>query len=102
MTDTKLTIHELSRKVDPDLLPIEVWLSQTNLAITCTVVHEDESREFKNIHSLSIRGAQREITGWLITSGYKPDGRWEVTAYDQGEARETVRRFKHDVSAIFK
>jgi hypothetical protein len=43
------------------------------------------------IDSLSMRGAQREITGWLIKQGYKPDGRWAAEA---GVDHETWRRFK--------
>jgi hypothetical protein len=39
-----------------------------------------------------VRGAQREITGYLIGQGYKPDGRWE----DGGVEGETVRKFKLD------
>jgi hypothetical protein len=75
--------------------PIEVWLSQSNMTVTCRVVHEDESTEHLDIDSLSMRGAQREITGLLINLGYKPDGRWTTEAEDSNyEDRETWRRFK--------
>ena len=43
------------------------------------------------------RGAQREITGWLIAQGYKPDGRWTTEAEDDRidyGPSETWRRFK--------
>jgi hypothetical protein len=75
--------------------PIEVWLSQANLTVTCTVVHEDESTEELSTDSLSMRGAQREITGALIRQGYAPVGRWETEAYDDNDdvARETSRKF---------
>jgi hypothetical protein len=43
------------------------------------------------IDSLSMRGAQREITGWLTSQGYKADGRWATQA---GVDHETWRRFK--------
>ena len=50
-----------------------------------------------DVASLSMRGAQREITGWLLKWGYKPDGRWtteeEDDQVDYGPS-ETVRRFK--------
>ena len=29
-----------------------------------------------------MRGAQREITGWLLKWGYKPDGRWTTEEED--------------------
>jgi hypothetical protein len=77
--------------------PIEVWLTQQNMTVTCKVVHEDESTQELDINSLSMRGAQREITGWLISQGYKPDGRWttevEDDHVDYGPS-ECWRRFK--------
>lgn len=77
--------------------PIEVWLSQQNLQVTCTVVYEDERTDHVDIDALSMRGAQREITGWLIGNGYTPAGRWEIEA-DGHEIGvdgfgETFRRF---------
>ena len=44
-----------------------------------------------------MRGAQREITRWLIEQGYKPDGRWTTEAEDDRidyGPSETWRRFK--------
>jgi len=75
--------------------PIEVWLRQTNLTVDCTVVNEDESTEDYNVSSLSMRGAQREMTGYFIREGYRPDGRWTPTTeavHDAGV--EAWRRFK--------
>lgn len=46
--------------------PIEVWLRQRNLTVSCKVVYGGESTEELEIDSLSMRGAQREISGWLI------------------------------------
>ncbi|GAA3089185.1 hypothetical protein JOF29_007953 [Kribbella aluminosa] len=78
--------------------PIEVWLRQENMAIVCTVVYEDESTQQLDVDSLSMRGAQREMTGWLISNGYQPVGRWESEATgadgDDLVAVETSRRFK--------
>jgi hypothetical protein len=71
--------------------PIEVWLRQRNLTVRCKVVYADESTEELEIDSLSMRSAQREITGWLIKQGYKPDGRWAAQA---GVDHKTWRRFK--------
>jgi hypothetical protein len=70
--------------------PIEVWLTQKNMAITCMEVREDESARLGvQIDSLSMRGAQREATGWYINQGYEPVGRWEFET--EGES---FRRFK--------
>ena len=74
--------------------PIEVWLTQANLQVRCTIVNQDETTHSDlPIDSLSMRGAQREITGYLIEQGYKPDGRWKVEVED-GQGAESVRRFK--------
>jgi hypothetical protein len=68
--------------------PIEVWLSQQNMKVTCRVVYEDESVSELDVDSLSMRGAQREITGYLIGHDYRPVARWE-----EEEQGEVVRRF---------
>jgi hypothetical protein len=77
--------------------PIEVWLRvpQDRLSIDCTVVREDESGTGLSIDSASMRGAQREITTYLIEQGYKPAGRWvtEDSTHDSIPA-DTWRRFK--------
>ena len=83
--------------------PIEVWLSQTNMEITGTVVLEDESTSTLEVNSLSMRGAQREMTGYLIAHGYTPVGRWEVEAdsdngYGGKDTVETSRKFKLKLS----
>jgi hypothetical protein len=72
--------------------PIEVWLRQRNLSVSCKVVHADESTEELEIDSLSMRGAQREITGSLIKQGYKPDGRWAAVRAMSRMARGPRRR----------
>jgi hypothetical protein len=70
--------------------PIEVWLRQKNMEVNCVVVREDESTDHTlDVVSLSMRGAQREITGNLIDWGYKPEGRWVQEADG-----ESWRRFK--------
>jgi hypothetical protein len=91
---------ELNRTPLPS--PIEVWLSQANRQITCTVVLEDESTSTVEVKSLSIRGAQREMTGYFIAHGYTPVGSWEVEAesdngYGGKETVETSRKFKLSV-----
>jgi hypothetical protein len=75
--------------------PIEVWLRQDNMQVKCFFVKEDETTEDLDVDSLSMRGAQREITGYLISDGYAPVGRWKVEHDDSAMgAQETVRRFK--------
>jgi hypothetical protein len=87
--------------------PIEVWLSQPNIEITCTIVREDETTRGADIGSLSMRGAQREITGWLIGLGYEPAGRWQdARDLDAGRpeawtdpATEVMRQFRPGADA---
>jgi hypothetical protein len=69
--------------------PVEIWLTQKNMTINCMVAREDETTELMDVESLSMRGAQREMTGWLISRGYTPSGRWEYP-----EESESVRQFK--------
>jgi hypothetical protein len=76
--------------------PIEVWLTQKNMAVTCMVVHEDETTDELDVDSMSMRGAQREMTSWFIAEGYQPVGRWQ--AEDDGGG-ETMRRFRLASSA---
>lgn len=80
--------------------PVEVWLSRQNMEVTCLVVFEDESTDSLDIDSLSMRGAQREITGWLIDQGYTPIGRWAVEEGYGGKADETMRQFKRTRSRV--
>jgi hypothetical protein len=98
---TSCTKHTRSMTLDEKAGPIEVWLTQNNIEIKCMVVHEDESATYLDVDSLSMRGAQRQITADLIDQGYTPAGRWE-NAEDEpliGDGSydyqlETVRRFK--------
>ncbi|WP_431240439.1 hypothetical protein ACQ86B_13710 [Mycolicibacterium aichiense] len=73
---------------------IEVWLRRNNLEITCEVIHDDETGHDLDVDSPSIRGAQREMTRYLLGQGYTPAGGWEDPADDDGNnGRESVRRF---------
>jgi hypothetical protein len=93
MTNTNDTKPSPTNDTKPS--PIEVWLRQQNMAITCMVVREDETTYELYVASLSMRGAQREITGWLINDGYEPVGRWQVESDDSAmQTAETVRKFK--------
>lgn len=64
------------------------------MAVVCDVVFDDESSEQLDIDSLSMMGAQREITAYLIDRGYNPVGRWEARARTDGKAAEVSRKFK--------
>src|SRR5690242_18337630 len=79
----------LSINTDPPASPVEVWLTKKTFEIDCMIVHENESTERIDVDSLSMRGAQREVTGWLLNRGYKPAGRWESV-----EEGETCRKFQ--------
>ncbi len=77
--------------------PVEVWLTQRNLVITCREVHEDETvteRPQEWVESLSLRGAQREVTGWYLEQGYVPVGRWEYATAAAADWAECFRRFR--------
>ncbi len=74
--------------------PIEVFLTQNNLEVACLVAFEDESTTSLDVDSLSLRGAQREITGWLIDREYEPVGRWVQESDIERDAVETSRKFR--------
>lgn len=77
--------------------PITVVLTQSNLEVICRVSYEDETTKTLDVQSLSMRGGQREITGWLIAQGYRPHGRWETDPLARdadGNGLETVREFR--------
>jgi hypothetical protein len=68
--------------------------------VTCTVVREDESTDSLDVDSLSMRGAMREITGYLLSQGYKPNGRWSAEVMSkEGDTLEAVRAFKPPANA---
>jgi len=55
---------------------------------------EDESATELDADSLSMRGAQREITAWFKSHGYEPAGRREVEYSDASDgSEETYRLF---------
>jgi len=85
----------------PKTKPIEVVLTTTRngFGTTCLVVYEDESTDMvDDIATVSMRGAQREMTGLLIANGYTPSGRWEATTEDD---IESVRQFKPAKGSTF-
>jgi hypothetical protein len=70
--------------------PVEVWLTQRNLKVRCMIVHEDESTTYAPVESLSMRGAQREMSNYLTANSYEPVGRWQAEISDR---REVSRKF---------
>lgn len=74
---------------------LQAILTRKNIEITCTLIFEDESASYPGVQSVSIRGAQREITGWLVEHGYAPAGRWSDEAVEDADGYfEWVRPFK--------
>ncbi len=73
--------------------PIEVWLRQDDEEIICTVVRDDESTYELDVDALSMRGAQREMTGYFIDQNYEPADQWQVEVDGANGPVETVRRF---------
>ena len=63
------------------------------LSMICTVVHDDESSESRDVEAFFMRGAQREITGYLISQGYEPPGRRKTrgSVLNEGRSRPNVR-----------
>ena len=71
--------------------PVEVWLTWPQVSIAGRVVFSDETVSHLDVCCLSMGGAQREITGLLISKGYEPTGPWTT---EDGHGRETMRRFR--------
>jgi hypothetical protein len=63
--------------------PVEVRLSQPAARVLCALLVEVEDAGLWElcfrVKSLSMRGAQRELTSWLLAEGYEPAGRWTTT-----------------------
>jgi hypothetical protein len=78
-------------------------LSRKNIEITCELVFEDESISYPHIDSVSVRGAQREITGVLVAHGYAAADRWSDDGEtDDGDGyHEWSRHFRPGEDADF-
>jgi hypothetical protein len=79
--------------------PVEIWLTQqgNGMQIACMVVEDDESTRAIDVKAWSMRGAQREVTGWLKRQGYHPAGRWLA---EGSKGLETVRHFRKPAGAV--
>jgi hypothetical protein len=73
---------------------LQAVLSRKNIEIFCTLVFEDESTSYPIVNSVSVRGAQRELTGLLVAHGYTPVGRWSDEGEDEDGYTEWTRSFK--------
>jgi hypothetical protein len=89
MTGAQGDQHVTTRRKTAE--PIEVCLSQPYLEVTCRIVFRDGSAVAVGVDSLSIAGAQREMTTWLMEQGYEPAGRWNAGG---GTGHETARLFR--------
>jgi hypothetical protein len=78
---------------------LQAVLSRKNIEIFCTLVFEDESVSYPTVSSVSLRGAQRQITGWLVAHGYMPIGRWSEGDLDGDGYTEWTRAFKPGTDA---
>lgn len=79
--------------------PVEIWLTQqgNGMQIACMMVEDDESTRAIDVKAWSMRGAQREVTGWLRRQGYEPAGRWLP---EGSKGLETVRQFRKPAGAV--
>jgi len=77
--------------VETTTKPIEVRLSRPQLEITCRIVLPDGTAIAVGIDALSLRGAQREMTAWLVEQGCEPVGPWSTQDEDDRLATLTFR-----------
>jgi hypothetical protein len=78
--------------VETTTKPIEVLLSRPHLEVTCRIVFPDGTAIAVGVDALSLRGAQQEMTAWLIERGYEPAGRWSTQYESERRAARTFRR----------
>jgi hypothetical protein len=85
-------------KLEDNTSPVEVWLTKKDIAVGAVIYADDVVLWQDDTDSISMRGAQREMTAWLISAGYEPLDRWRVEYSNGGgkydAAIETVRTFR--------
>lgn len=94
MSSTSVVLRGVKHSLSNESSPVEIRLTKRNLKVVCIVVHEDENTETLEVDSISMRGAQREMTGHLLKLGYRPASRWESD--DDSAGAETYRVFRLD------
>jgi hypothetical protein len=78
--------------VETTTKPIEIWLSRPHLEVTCRIVFPDGTVIAVGVDALSLRGAPREMTVWLIEQGYEPAGYWSTQNENDSRAARLFRR----------
>ncbi len=61
------------------------------MGVACMIVEADETTRGHELDAISMRGAQREVTGLMRDQGWEPAGRW---AAEDDEGLETMRVFR--------
>lgn len=68
----------------------QVWLTRPDGKLKCKVTFDNSTYADYEIKSQSLRGAEREITGWMIKQGFRPSGDWQGTL----QTGTTIRQFE--------
>lgn len=71
---------------------VEVIVTRKGMSLMATLYGPDETAVDLEVNTLSVRGAQRDVTASMIDGGYKPLGRWETLA-EYGDDEEASRLF---------
>jgi len=78
--------------VETTTKPVEVLLSRPLLEVTCRILFPNGTAIAVGVDALSLRGAQHEMTAWLIEQGYEPAGDWSTRNENDRRAARTFRR----------
>jgi hypothetical protein len=83
-------------KLEDNTSPVEVWLTKKDIAVGAVIYADEVVIWQDDADSISMRGAQREMTARLMAAGYEPLDRWRVEYTNGGSgaadtAIETVR-----------
>ncbi len=76
---------------------IEAFVTARELEAKVTVYRADETVwTSMRTDALSLRGAEREVTAWLLGYGYEPTGRWSYEDDEDrnGQHHESSRSFR--------
>lgn len=76
--------------------PVEIWLfwTRAQMEIGSRYVYQSEATRRGVAESVSMRAAQREVTGDMIAKGWEPVGRWVTEVEENGAAIECYRNFR--------
>lgn len=76
-----------------DLEVVEIIITRKGMRISADEFDAEEVGVSLDVNSLSVRGAQREVTAEKLAAGFRPLGRWETLAEDGDDYVETARLF---------